>query len=245
MMNPDCAPPNPGSGVPETAKLLLYMGHTGCIRPWRIVHDTLDCQIPHAARAMWRLLRDQGLVQPLVIHQHPAGWHYKQGRRRQLLELSRAGQHWYRQTTGREPQESEWAWALSHHSSLQHALAIRETRDCLRAMGIAVDEDPFPCPVTMADPFGKRSEPDLTIYFRQRVFPVEVQRTIRVHHLSKWYKSLELFHRLMLITFTLSHLDRQYQLLVQARQQQQLPPGLVLMSSLESFEMQDHHFLSV
>ncbi len=221
------------------------MGQTGCIRPWRITAQVLGCQDNGLPYETWQTLLDKGLVQRITFNQHTAGWHYKQGRRRQLLALSPTGQQWYRQETGLEPKTSEWNWVLSRHSSRQHALAILEARDHLQAMGIPVDDHPFPCPVQMEEPFGKRSEPDLAIYYQQRVFPVEVQREIRIHHLAKWFKSLELFHRLMLITFSLSLLDRQFSLLSQARQQEQLPSGPILISSLESLEQGDHDFLAL
>ena len=226
-------------------QLLLHMGATGCIRPWRIVHNVLGHHAIDSPPSSWQSLLDQGLIQHARIHQNPAGWHYKQGRPRLLFELSSVGRQRYRELTGTEPRESELGWALSHHASLQHALAIRETRDHLLAMHIPVDDEPHPCPVQMGDPFGRRSEPDLVIYYQKRIFPVEVQREVRIHYLSTWFKSLELLHRLMLITFTLSRLDRQCRLLYQARQQEQLPPGPVLMSSLESFEQLDQHFLTL
>ncbi len=229
--------------VPD--QFLLQMGATGCIRPWRIVYRVWGDRSVPAARESWQFLQKQGWVQPVALNQRRIGWHYKQGRRRTLLELTLAGQQRYRTLTGSEPRESEWHWALHHHVSFRHALAIREARDHLHDMHIPVDDEPHPCPVQMTEPWGPRSEPDLAIYYRERVFPVEVQRDVRIHYLAKWFKSLGLFHRLLLVTFTLARLERQYRLLHQARQQDQLPPGPILMTSLESWEQSDRHFLSL
>lgn len=221
--------------------LLLYMGRTGCIRPWRIGPQAMPVAdgLPPAAgvtRRAWQSLLDAAWIQPIRSAGQALGWHYRQGRPRRLLELTLQGRHGYRLRTGSEPAASELAWALRFHTSLRHALAILEARDHLRARDIPVVDDPLPCPRLSADPGGPRSEPDLVAYYRERVYPVEVQRAVGARYLSKWIKSLELFQRLMLITFTENSCRRQGQQLLDARLRRQLPDGVILMSSLERLE---------
>lgn len=221
--------------------LLLYMGCTGCIRPWRIWPHAMpvaDGLQPAAGvrPSAWQSLLDAELIQPVRSAGQTLGWHYRQGRPRRFLELTLQGRHWYRRRTGSEPAASELAWALRFHTSLRHAIAILEARDHLRARNVPVDDEPLPCPRQSADPCGPRSEPDLVAYYRERVYPVEVQRAVGARYLSKWVKSLELFQRLMLITFTENSCRRQGQQLLDARLRQQLPAGAILMSSLERLE---------
>lgn len=232
-----------GSIDTRHASLLLHMGRTGCIRPWRTARHVLRLPYRHCtARRLWHPLLTADLVQRVRADGQTLGWHYKQGRTRRLLALAPAGQQWYRERTGTEPQAPELAWVLAHHTSMRHALGILEARDQLRALDIPVDDRPLPCPRQAQDPFGPRSEPDLVICWQERIFPVEVQRAVGVRYLAKWSKSLELFQRLLLITFTAASRRRQAQLLDQAQQQAQLPPGLILMTSLEELEQGQHPF---
>ena len=117
--------------------------------------------------------------------------------------------------------------------SVRHAVAILEARDHLLSLSIPVDDQPPPCPERADDPWGIRSEPDLAVYYRERVWPVEVQRDVRMSNLSKWAKSLELFQRLILVTFCTDRLERQCLMLSEARAQCQLPDFPVLLASLE------------
>ena len=137
------------------------------------------------------------------------------------------------------------ALVLAHHVSVRHAVAILEARDHLLSLGISVDDQPPSCPERADDPWGVRSEPDLAVYHRERVWPVEVQRDIRMSNLSKWVKSLELFQRLVLVTFCTDRLERQCRMLSEARAQYRLPDYPVLLASLEGWEDGDRQFLSV
>ena len=163
-------------------------------------------------------------------------WHWGRGRARDLIELTPDGRHWYRRRTHREPAASELNWVMQMHVSARHALAILEARDYLRQMGLPTDDDPPPCPQSAEDPLGPRSEPDLVAYYQNRVFPVEVQREVGSRYLPKWEKSLDLYQRLMLITFSETSLRRQGTNLILARQRGQLPSGRILLASLERFE---------
>ena len=198
-----------------------------------------------AFRVQWRKLEQAGYITTASFEKVPLHWHFKQGRGRPLYDLTPAGRGWYRQRFDAEPAESELGWVLSHHVSVHHAVAILEARDHLLSLGIPVDDQPPPCPERAEDPWGIRSEPDLAVYFRERVWPVEVQRAIRMSNLSKWAKSLELFQRLMLVTFCLERLERQCRMLTEARAQRRLPDFPVLLASLEGWEDGDRQFLSV
>ena len=193
----------------------------------------------------WRKLEQAGHITTASFEEVPLHWHFKRGRGRPLYELTPAGRDWYRQRFDAEPAESELGWVLSHHVSVHHAVAILEARDHLLSLGIPVDDQPPPCPERAEDPWGIRSEPDLAVYFGERVWPVEVQRAIRMSNLSKWAKSLELFQRLMLVTFCLERLERQCRMLSEARAQRRLPDFPVLLASLEGWEAGDRQFLSV
>ncbi len=176
------------------------------------------------------------LVQFICIEGLPLRWHWGRGRGRDLIELTPDGRRWYRKRTQSEPTPSELNWVLQMHVSARHSLAILEARDHLRQMGLPTDDDPLPCPQRSEDPFGPRSEPDLVTYYQDRVYPVEVQREVASRHLPKWEKSLDLYQRLMLITFSEASLRRQGTNLILARQRGQLPTGRILLASLERFE---------
>ena len=224
------------------------MGATGCIRSWRLARTACPDRISWtgtAFRVQWRKLEQAGYITTASFEKVPLHWHFKQGRGRPLYDLTPAGRDWYRQRFDAEPAESELGWVLSHHVSVHHAVAILEARDHLLSLGIPVDDQPPPCPERAEDPWGIRSEPDLAVYFRERVWPVEVQRAIRMSNLSKWAKSLELFQRLMLVTFCLDRLERQCRMLSEARAQRRLPDFPVLLASLEGWEDGDRQFLSV
>ena len=224
------------------------MGATGCIRSWRLARTVCPDRMSWtgtAFRVQWRKLEQAGYITTASFEKVPLHWHFKQGRGRPLYDLTPAGRDWYRQRFDAEPAESELGWVLSHHVSVHHAVAILEARDHLLSLGIPVDDQPPPCPERAEDPWGIRSEPDLAVYFRERVWPVEVQRAIRMSNLSKWAKSLELFQRLMLVTFCLDRLERQCRMLSEARAQRRLPDFPVLLASLEGWEDGDRQFLSV
>jgi len=214
------------------------MGATGCIRSWRLVRTACPDQMSwtgNAIRGRWHKLEQAGYIRPASSGAVPLRWHFKQGRGRPLYDLTPSGRDWYRQRCDAEPAKSELPWVLSHHVSVRHAVAILEARDHLLSLDIPVDDRPPSCPARADDPWGLRSEPDLAVYFRERVWPVEVQRDIRVNHLSKWAKSLALFQRLMLVTFCLDRLERQCRLLSEARVQGRLPDHPVLLASLEGW----------
>ncbi len=227
------SPPEPG------ALLLRHIGETGCIRPWRILQRACmesPCLAHKTRRSLWQALRAGGLVRIVQCEGVPLRWHWGRGRPRDLMELTADGRQWYRRQTRQDPVPSELDWILHRHISPRHALAILEARDHLRYMGIPTDDEPPACPQSAADPWGPRSEPDLLTYYRDRVFPVEVQREVGHRHLLKWEKSLQLYQRLMLITFSEASLRRQGADLQLARQRGQLPTGPVLLASLERFE---------
>lgn len=157
------------------------------------------------ARVQCRL-EQAGYIRLAVSGTAPLLWHFKRGRSWLLYELTPIGRDWYRQRFGVEPAASELGWVLSHHVSVRHAVAILEARDHLLSLGIPVDDQPLPVRNRAEAPRGICAEPDLAAYFRERVCPVEVQWNIRMGNLSKWAKSLELFQRLMLVTFCLERL---------------------------------------
>lgn len=219
--------------------LLLHMGDTGFIRPWRILQRAQIERPMHpkeSIRLLWRTLRAQGMLQVVQQEGQPLRWHWRSGHARNLLELTQEGRQWFRLQTHREPVMSELDWVMHQHSSPRHALAILETRDYLRQLGLPTVDDPPPCPQSAADPLGPRSEPDLLSFYQERIFPVEVQREVGSRLLLKWEKSLELYQRLMLITFSEARLRRQGAALMLARQRGQLPTGRILLASLERFE---------
>lgn len=220
-------------------ELLRHTGETGWIRPWRIAEraglGTSEESSSYLPR-VWRQLRRAKLVHAIEIGGTPLRWHWQSARGRDLLELTPDGRQRYRLLSHGEPAPSEAAWVLREHSAPRHALAILEARDTLLAMGIPVDDDPPACPQVAADPGGPRSEPDLLAYYQERVFPVEVQRAVGQSLLPKWIKSLALYQRLMLITFTEHSLNRQGSHLRLARERGQLQEGRVLLASLERFE---------
>lgn len=223
----------------EEGLLLHHLGDTGFIRPWRILQRAKIER--HLAprkpiRDLWQSLRAQGFVDLIRLEGQRLRWHWRSGRARDLMELTPDGRQWYRLQIHRDPAPSELNWILHRHSSPRHALAILEVRDYLRQLSLPTDDDPPPCPQNAADPLGVRSEPDLLTHYQERVFPVEVQRDVGSRHLPKWEKSLELYQRLMLITFTEASLRRQGTALMLARQQGQLPSGRILLASLERFE---------
>ena len=224
------------------------MGATGCIRSWRLARIAGPERMSwtgKAFRVQWRKLEQAGYIAIASCEEVPLHWHFKRGRGRPLYELTPSGRDRYRQLFDAEPAESELGWVLSHHVSVRHAVAILETRDHLLSLGIPVDDQPPPCPARAEDPWGIRSEPDLAVYFEERVWPVEVQRDIRLSNLAKWVKALELFQRLMLVTFCLERLERQCRMLSEAREQNRLPDFPVLLASLEGWEDGDRQFLSV
>lgn len=226
--------------------VLLYMGRTGCIRSWRIVQEVTkggSGSAPSSIARMWDSLLKRELVQPAKVEGVEVTWQFDRGNGRRLFVLSPTGQAWYLRETGNCPRDTELDWTLDHHISMRHAIAILETRDGLRGQGIEVIDNPLPCPVLAANPFGLRSEPDLVIRYRNRIFPVEVQREVSVRLLSKWFKSLELFQRLLLVTFTEASMERQRQRLVQARHKKLLPRALVLMTCLARLERGEREFL--
>ena len=236
--------------MPDTLafRLLRFMGATGCIRGWRLTRLACPDQATwtgNSPRVQWRKLEQAGYIGKALSGEARLRWHFRQGRGRPLYDLTPAGRDWYRQRTDAEPAESELPWVLSHHVSVRHAVAILEARDHLLALGIPVDDQPPLCPERADDPWGIRAEPDLAVYYRERVWPVEVQRDIRMSNLSKWVKSLELFQRLMLVTFCVDRLERQCRMLAEARAQCRLPDHPVLLASLEGWEGGDSHFLSV
>ena len=219
--------------------LLRHMGETGFIRPWRVVQRAQlgSCLSPNKViRSMWQSLRARGLVQIVHFEGMPLRWHWSRGRGRDLIELTADGRQWYRLQTQQDPRPSELDWIMHQHISPRHALAILEARDHLRHMDIPTDDAPPPCPRSAEDPLGPRSEPDLLTYYQDRVFPVEVQRDVSNRYLLKWEKSLDLYQRLMLITFSEACLCRQGTHLMRARQRGQLPTGRILLASLERFE---------
>lgn len=134
---------------------------------------------------------------------------------------------------------------LSRHGLVRHAVAILEARDHLLSLDIPVDDRPPSSPERADDPWGIRSEPDPALYFRERVWLEEVQRDIRLSHLSKWIQFLELFQRLMPIAFRLNQLERRYRLMSEARVPGRLPDHPVLLASLEGWEEGDRPCLSV
>ena len=70
---------------------------------------------------------------------------------------------------------------------------------------------------------------------REEAWPVEVQREVSERVLEKWSKALSLAGgRLMLVLFNEKRRGRQEYLLRQAVQRQQLPDGMVLLTSLEA-----------
>ena len=229
-------------------RLLRLMGATGCIRSWRLARTACPDQAAWtggACRVQWRQLEQAGYIRTTFSNGTSLRWHFRQGRGRPLYDLTPSGRDWYRQRFDAEPAQSELSWVLSHHVSVRHAIAILEARDHLLSLGIPVDDRPPPGPERADDPWGVRSEPDLAAYFRDRVWPVEVQRDIRLSTLSKWAKSLELFQRLMLITFCVDRLARQCRMLAEARAQCRLPDYPVLLASLEGWEDGERQFVSV
>ncbi len=223
----------------QGALLLQHMAETGFIRPWRVVQRVQrgsNLGSAQVRRRLWQALQARGLVRRVQVAGAPLRWHWGRGRPRDLIELTADGRQWYRLQTQREPRPSELEWIRRQHVSPRHALAILEARDHLRHMGIPTDDEPPPCPRSVTDPLGPRSEPDLLTYYRDRVFPVEVQRDVGHRYLLKWDKSLDLYQRLMLITFSEASLRRQGADLMLARRRGQLPTGLVLLASLERFE---------
>ena len=224
------------------------MGATGCIRSWRLARAACPDRAAWtggACRVQWRQLEQAGHIRTASSSGAPLRWHFRQGRGRPLYDLTPAGRDWYRQRCDAEPAPSELPWILAHHVSVRHAVAILEARDHLLSLGISVDDQPPSCPERADDPWGVRSEPDLAVYHRERVWPVEVQRDIRMSNLSKWVKSLELFQRLVLVTFCTDRLERQCRMLSEARAQYRLPDYPVLLASLEGWEAGDRQFLSV
>ena len=224
------------------------MGATGCIRSWRLVR-TIRPGYGTWSRGvfgvLWRELEEAGYINPVMTGPTQLRWHFRQGQGRPLYELTSMGKAWYQYTFDSESVVSELGWVLSHHVSARHAVAILEARDHLQDLGIPVDDSPPPCPERAEDPWGIRSEPDLAVFFRHRVWPVEVQRDIRLSNLSKWVKALTLFQRLILITFCTDRLARQCRMLAEARAQSLLPDFPILLSSLESWELGDKQFLTI
>ncbi|MDE0671204.1 MAG: hypothetical protein OXH72_05615 [Caldilineaceae bacterium] len=119
------------------------------------------------------------------------------------------------------------------------------SRGHLLSLDIPVDDRPPSSPERADDPWGLCSEPDLTVYFRERVWPFKVRRDIRLSLLSKWVQSLELFQWLMPAAFRLDQLERRYRLMSEARVPGRLPDHPVLLASLEGWEEGDRHSLSV
>ncbi len=219
--------------------LLRHLGETGFIRPWRVMQRTQagnPFSPNRVSRNLWQALRARGLVRIVHLEGVPLRWHWGRGRARDLIELTSEGKQWYRRHAQCDPKPSELDWIMHQHISPRHALAILEARDHLRYMNIPTDDAPPPCPQSAKDPFGPRSEPDLLAFFQDRVFPVEVQRDVGSRYLPKWEKSLDLYQRLMLITFSEASLRRQGTVLILARQRGQLPTGQILLASLERFE---------
>jgi hypothetical protein len=158
--------------------------------------------------------------------------------------LTEKGNTWYREAFGQEPAESEIVWAARTHRSAPHGVGILEARDHLRALGYPVDDAPEAILSNASDPWGQRTEPDLVMWIGHEMWPVEVQREVSERLLDKWSKALSRAKRLILILFNEEHCDRQHQILEKAARDKLLPPGEIMLASLEEMEWDDWRWFS-
>lgn len=225
----------------KTRQAVLHlMGNYGLARSWRLVERvaTMRGIVRQTVANTFKELVEQGLIQTYSYKGAEQGYRYKpRGRWRKLYTLSEDGRVWYRQAYGEEAVISELdVWAPKHHG-VEHAVDILEARDLLRGLSLNVDDDPEPMLAT-DDRWGRRSEPDLLLYYEGHTWPVEVQREVHARNDAKWGKVLELSGgRLVLILESIAKMEEQAKLLRSAARS--LPQGVVLLVSLEHLREAD------
>ncbi len=145
--------------------------------------------------------------------------------------LGEDGRLWHEANYG-PPVASEFNAAVSRHRGVQHVIDVLEARDLLRELDMEVSDEPEPLLFDEAEAWGKRAEPDLVLHHEGEVWPVEVQRDVRPRYTSKWAKTLALAGRLALVLETRREREQQVGFLRQ--EATRLPPGVVLLTSLEA-----------
>jgi len=192
----------------KTRQAVLHlMGNYGLARSWRLVERvaTMRGIVRQTVANTFKELVEQGLIQTYSYKGAEQGYRYK-------------------------PRGRLDVWAPKHHG-VEHAVDILEARDLLRGLSLNVDDDPEPMLAT-DDRWGRRSEPDLLLYYEGHTWPVEVQREVHARNDAKWGKVLELSGGcLVLILESIAKMEEQAKLLRSAARS--LPQGVVLLVSLE------------
>ncbi len=225
---------------PIQQEIIRLMGSSGQGRAWRLAEQVLAAGLATTERsgdnAIGKLVAG-GLLSDYRQRGKAVHWTAGPGGARRLVVLSEAGQHFYRAAWGAEPVESELDLVARAHQSVDHGIGILEARDRLCAAGYVVDDQPAPLLADPAEPHGERSQPDLVLIdqLAQR-WPIEVQREVHTRNTPKWAKALALSGRLILILFSEAKRQQQQAILELARTYPGLPPGQILLSSLEALD---------
>ena len=223
---------------PIQQEIIRLMGSAGLGRAWRLAERVLAAGLATTTRsgdnAIGKLVAD-GLLSDYRQRGRVVHWTAGPGGTRRLVVLADPGRAFYRAAWGAEPVESEIDRAASAHQSVDHGIGILEARDRLRTAGYVIDDQPAALRSDPADPHGVRSQPDLVLLdqLAQR-WPIEVQREVHPRTTPKWAKALTLSGRLILILFSEAKRQQQQAILELARTYPGLPPGLILLSSLEA-----------
>lgn len=225
---------------PVQQAILQLMGSAGLSRPWRI-SAMLQTRYGYSEGALnnafTRLLHPTderpALLAPYEHQGRKVRYRYMAYSRRNLYELTAAGEAWYRVAYPDIPlAPNELLAAAAEHHGVEHATDILEVRDIWQARGLAVQEHP-PAMRYTDEVWGPRSEPDLLVQLAGHWFPVEVQRDLRRAHTDKWRKALELGGgRLVVVLESPTTQTRQVQYLRPLLRT--LPAGEIWLTNLEA-----------
>jgi hypothetical protein len=201
---------------PLHLEILRIMSEEGVARSWRIAQRVLAAGLAeneNSVRNALRRLTAGGLIDDYRERSKPMGWTPTRGGSRRLVALTETGGMWCTAVFGQVPAASELTQALARHQSVQHGIAVLETRDYLRLAGYRVDDKPQAVLAAVTERWGKRTEPDLLLEMEGKLWTVEVQREVSKRVTAKWEKCITLAGRLALVLLSKDHLAMQRSIL--------------------------------
>jgi len=226
-------------------EILRLIAVTGLARSWhvitRIVADGLT-EHENGVRNALKRLKEAELLTDFVWNGKPQQWKPRAGGGRQLLRLTERGRAWTEMAFKVVALPCELDDMAHKYKGVEHAVGILEARDWLAANGFDVDLEPQARLYDEGEPFGARTEPDLLATVGGVSWSVEVQREVHERNGDKWRKAVELYGRLMLITFSEAAREKQVQLLRAEMGRWGWPTGTIRVGSLEALERGDGAF---
>lgn len=222
---------------PIQQEIIRLMGSTGLGRAWRLAEQVSAAGLATTVRsgdnAIGKLVA-AGLLSDYIERGQVRHWTAGPGGVRRLVLLDATGAQFYQAAWGAAPVESEISQVARRHRSVDHGIGILEARDLLRSAGYAISDTPAALLSDPHQPSGPRSQPDLALTDAAgAVWPIEVQREVHARNTEQWAKALALGGRLILILFSAAKRQQQQAILELARLDRRLPPGLILLSSIE------------